>query len=326
MVEAPRRRELRDAAWLSLVPIGIALVLGLLLAPRHPEPEGIPLPIADPRGIESAMTPDRALAEAGRREPLSGAIRALGSAIRDFHTLEAEPQSDLRGLGQARHGVDVALVDAMPLGVEPLRRLRALQLEGFLAETRQFSETGQQSPEFKALAGGFVRSMTSEGWCEGHTLAADPLVLRAMFKQMWNAFLGLDARDASPVAAALALSLDEERTLYAFYLSHPHPSRAAREAIASARDTATDAKACRALRATEEAAIDSWRLDHIARIAALDPAYPADYARGVARFGRGEYRASAAAFQKWLDDHPDGPLALRAQNYLRAAAEADRLE
>jgi hypothetical protein len=329
MEPSSRRRELRDAAWLSLFPIGIALVFGLLLAPRRPDPEGIPLPIADPRGMASAVDADRALAEAGRREPLPGAVRKLGSAVRDFHALEADPESDLHVMGQARHAVDVALIEAMALGAEPLRRLRAVQLEGFLAEVRRFSETGEQSPELKALAGGFVRSMTSEGWCEGHTLAARPLELRVMFKQMWNWFLGVDGREgsvASPAATALALSLDEERTLYAFYLSHPHPSRAARDAIASARSTATDAKSCRALRVTEQAAIHSWWLDHIGRIAAFDPAYPADYARGVARFGRGEYRASAAAFQKWLDVHPEGPLALRAQNYLRAAAEADRLE
>jgi hypothetical protein len=313
------------------LPIGVALVVGVLLAPRRPEPEGIPLPIADRHALASAIDADRALAQAGRQEPLPGSVRALGSAIRDFHALEADAgqASDLGALSQARHAVDVALIDATALGPEPFLRLRALQLEGFLAETRKFSESGEQSPELKALAGGFVRSMTLEGWCEGHSLAAEPVVLRVMFKQMWNAFLGLDRRDgavAEPTGAALALTLDEQRTLYAFYLSHPHPSRASRDAIASAQKTATDAKSCHALRVTERAAIDSWCLDHITRIAAVDPAYPADYARGIARFGRGEYRASAAAFQKWLDGHPDGPLALRAQNYLRAAAEADSLE
>ncbi len=92
------------------------------------------------------------------------------------------------------------------------------------------------------------------------------------------------------------------------------------------RKTATDDKSCRALTAVERAAIESWRLDHIARLAAIDPSYPVEYARGVARFGRGEYRASADAFRKWLTDHPDGPLALRAQNFLRAAAQADSME
>ena len=295
------------------------------------------MPIADPAAMARAARADHELADMARREPLPGAVRALGSAIRDFHTLEAA-SAEARELGQARRAVDVALVDALALGSDALLRLRAIQLEGFLDEVRRFTATGEESAELRALAGGFVRSITSEGWCEGHTLAPDVPVLRVMFKQMWNAFLALDRADDGPAPAPapaplaplpprpFALTIDEERTLYAFYLSHAHPSRATRDAIASAWKTAPDARACQALRATEHAATESWRLDHIARIAALDPTYPADYARGVARFRRGEYRASADAFRRWIGDHPEGPLALRAQNYLRAAADADRLE
>jgi hypothetical protein len=346
MEHSPRRRELRDAAWLSLLPLGVALVLGLLLAPRQPTPEGVPVPIADSRSLARTMRADQALAAAARAEPLPGVVRALGTAIRDFHTLEAA-EADLRELGRARHAVDSALMDVVAprAGLpqtpgdppyEALLRLRAVELDGFLVELRKFADTGEQSPELLALAGGFVRSMTNEGWCEGRALAPDVTVLRVMFKRMWNAFLGFDRKE-SPVGAptgvaataspnALALTVDEERVLYAFYLSHPHPSRAARETIASARIAAVDARSCRALAVAEDAAIASWQLDHIGRLAMVDPSYPADYARGVARFGRGEYGASADAFRKWLADHPEGPLALRAQNYLRAAAEANRLE
>jgi hypothetical protein len=329
MPVSTRRRELRDAAWMSLVPLGIALVLGLLLAPRRASPEDVPIPMADPAAMDRVARSDHELAERARREPLPGAVRALGSAIRDFHTLEAS-SANARDLEPARRAVDTALVDALAIGSDMLLRLRAIQTEGFLDEVRRFAATGEESAELRALAGGFVRSITSEGWCEGHTLAPGVPVLRVMYKQMWNAFLGLDravdAPGAAPPSRPFALTIDEDRTLYGFYLSHAHPSRAARDTIASAWMTASSARACRALRATENAATESWRLDHIARIAALDPGYPADYARGVARFRRGEYRASADAFRKWIGDHPDGPLALRAQNYLRAAAEADRLE
>jgi TolA-binding protein len=151
---------------------------------------------------------------------------------------------------------------------------------------------------------------------------------------MWNAFLGLEERggtsparpEGGPHLEDLAPTLDEQRVLYAFYLSHPHPSKSMRDAIGSARRGAHDAKACQALVEAERAATESWRLERIARVAALDPAYPADYARGIATFRRGEYRASAASFRKWLDAHPDGALALRAQNFLRAAADADQVE
>jgi hypothetical protein len=370
-----RRRELRDAGWLLLVPVGVAVVLGLLLAPRRAAPEGIPLPIADARAIAHVELADHQLAERARREPLPGPVRALGSAIRDFHTLEARA-ADARALGDARRMVDLALIDALHGGNDDLLSLRAVQLEAFLDEARRFMATGEESAELQALAGGFVRSMKSEGWCDGHALTPAVPVLRVMFKQMWNAFLELEGRDGTSSgvdraaagtadatsappgrgqhldgtssgvdrAAAgtadapsappgrgqhlesMAPTLDEQRLLYAFYLSHPHPSRVMRDAIASARRGAHDAKACRALVEAENAATESWRLERIARVAALDPTYPADYARGVASFRRGEYGASAAAFRKWLEAHPEGSLALRAQNYLRAAADADQVE
>lgn len=313
------RRELRDAVWLVLVPVGVAVLLGLLLVPRRAVPEGVPLPIADPRAIERVAVADRELAEQVRREPLPGPVRALGSAIREFHALEAR-DADARSLGDARRAVDLTLIDAVPAGNGALLRLRAVELASFLDEATRFEATGQESAELKALAGGFVRSMKNEGWCSGHTLVPPRPVLHVMFKQMWNAFLGLER------SADLAPTLDEQRSLYAFYLSHAHPSKAMREAIAAARRGARDAKACRALVDAERAATESWRLDRIARVAALDPTYPADYARGVSAFRQGEYAASAKAFRNWLRDHPEGPFALRAQNYLRAAADGDRAE
>jgi hypothetical protein len=327
-----RRRELRDAAWLALVPAGVAVVLGLLLVPRRAAPEGVPMPMADAHALARVVLADHQLAERARAEPLAGPVRALGSAIRDFHSLEAT-DADARFLGEARRAVDRARASAVSAGSDALLRLRAVQLEGFLVEVERFAATGQESAELQALAGGFVRSIRNEGWCEGHTLAPATPVLRVMFKQMWNAFLGLDAGSRSSEGSArpapledLDLTLDEQRTLYAFYLSHPHPSKAMREAISAARRGARDPKACRAIAEAELAATELWRLERIGRLATLDPSYPADYARGVARYHRGEYGAAEDAFRKWLGEHPEGPLALRAQNYLRAAADVNRVE
>jgi hypothetical protein len=78
--------------------------------------------------------------------------------------------------------------------------------------------------------------------------------------------------------------------------------------------------------ASERRAIERWRLDRISRLAAFDPSYPADYARGVASYRAGDYVAAAEAFRSWLNDHPDGPFSLRAAGYLRAAAGAARLD
>ena len=307
--------------WLALVPLGVALVLGALLLPRRAAPESVPLPVADHAALARVVASDAELAGRARRDPLPGAVRALGSALRTFHTREAA-DADTQQLFDARRAVDTALVDVLhdPAGAEPLVALRAVQLEGFMDEVRRFEATGQKSPELDALAGAFVRSLTVEGWCEGHTIAPDGAVLRVMFKHMWNGFLGLDAR------AELRPTLDEERVLYAFYLSHAHPSKTMRDALSAARRGAHDARACLALDEAERAATEAWRIDHIARLAKIDPSYPADYARGVASFRRGDFGTSALAFQAWVAAHPGGALALRAQNFLRAAAAAERAD
>ena len=66
-----RRREARDAMWLALVPLGVALVLGVLLLPRSAPPESVPLPIADAHALERiAADADHQLAELARHEPL----------------------------------------------------------------------------------------------------------------------------------------------------------------------------------------------------------------------------------------------------------------
>lgn len=314
-----RRREARDALWLALVPLGVALVLGVLLFPRRASPESVPLPVVDQGALARVVAADHARAEHARHEPLPPDVRALGSALREFHTIEAK---DVQGkpLYDARRAIDQALLAALPKGTDAILELRSVELEGFLVELHHFEDTGEQTDELKALAGAFVRSLTIEGWCVGHDVAPDDDTLRPMFKQMWSALVG---QEGNP---AFALALDEQRALYAFYLSHPHPSKATRDALESARRGARDDRACLAIQEAERAATESWRLDRIARLAALDPAYPADYARGVASYRRGDFGASAKAFRAWLDAHPDGPLTLRAQNFLRAASAATSVE
>ncbi len=314
-----RRREARDAAKLGLIPLAVAFVLGVLLLPRRVEPEGVPLPRVDPAALARVEAADRQLADRARREPLTGAVRALGSAVRDFHTLEAR-DADAQALFDARRAVDSALVDALGGGLDPLLELRAVQLESFLTEVARFTSRGEQSAELAAVAGAFVRSMTVEGWCQGHALAPTGAALRTLYKHMWNGFLGLEGR------AELRPALDEERALYAFTISHPHPGKPMRDALEAARRGARDERACAALDQAEQGAIEAWRLQQIARLAAVDPTYPAAYARGVASYRKGDFGASAEAFRDWLRGHPDGPYALRARNFLRAAAAAQQVE
>jgi hypothetical protein len=314
-----RRRELRDAMWLTLIPLGVAFVLGVLLLPRRALPESVPLPIVDTGELVRVEAADLARAERARTELLPGPVRALGTALRNFHTLEAM-DGDTHDLYSAKQAMDNALIEALHGGAEPLLELRAVELEGFLEEMHRFESTGEQSAELKALAGAFVRSLTSQGWCEGHAVAPDDDALRTMFKQMWNSLLGVEGKPE------FAPTVDEQRALYAFYLSHARPPKAMREALDAARRGARDATACAAVAEADRAATESWRLERINRLGAIDPAYPTDYARGVASYRRGDFGASARDFESWLRDHPDGPLALRAQNFLRGAAGAERVE
>jgi hypothetical protein len=314
-----RRSELRRALAFAIVPVAATALLGMLLFPRQAMPDGLPLPIVDPQGLRQAFETDTARAAQGHRALLPGAVRALGSALRDFHALEVK-RAQPNDLDKARRAIDVAFVDAQPGGAEPLLILRAVQLEAFVAEVDRFVSTGVESPELSALAGGFVRTMRSEGWCEGHRLLLTEPELRASFKQMWNSVLGVDDQPA------FALALDEQRSLFALRLSRPHLPARVREAIAAARRTATDERACAAVDQSETRAIEHWSIEHINRLAAVDPTYPAGFARGVAQLRGGSFADAATAFREWLGDHPDGALALRARSYLRLASRAAQVE
>jgi hypothetical protein len=314
-----RMQEFRRALLLSFVPIGVAVVFGSLLLPRAALPDAVPLPIADARELARTRAADMDLAASTRTSPLAPNVRALGSALRAFHTAEAAG-ADTDSLAQARHVVEDALRDVLPRGETELLRLRAVELEIFLAEVQRFESSGVESTELDAVAGNFVRSMRAEHWIEGHSVLPKRDALRAMYKQMWNAFLGLE--DRKPFEP----SLDEVRALYAFYLLYPHPSAAAREAIASARRVPAAASRALALDDAERAAVEAWRLEKIGRLSVLDPFYPADFARGASNLRRGDSQAAAKALRDWLNAHPEGPLALRAQNYLRLAQNARDLD
>jgi hypothetical protein len=185
---------------------------------------------------------------------------------------------------------------------------------------RAFQASGVESDDLVAVAGPFLAEMRFEGWCTGRVLSAGDAALRAMFKEMWNGLVGVGDR------AAFRPSLDEERALYALYLLRPHPTRAMRDALAAARRAAHDAPSCDALAQAERVADEAWRLDRITRLAAIDPLYPAAFARGVSNLRRGDYAHAADDLSAWLAAHPDGPFTLRARAALRTAIAALRIE
>jgi hypothetical protein len=152
-----------------------ALLLAALLLPRGVVPDTVPLPELDDRVIAREVRADEGRADRARAAPLPQAVRALGSAIRTFNTREAADATEIE-LADARAAIERARLGVVEKGMdEELLALRAVQLEGFLAEVRRFERTGESSAELDALGGTFVRRMRKVGWCQDHTVVlTDP--------------------------------------------------------------------------------------------------------------------------------------------------------
>jgi hypothetical protein len=310
----PARASTLGGYALGAIPLGAGLVLGVLLLPQRATPEDVPVPVADGRVMAAREAEDRQLAQVD----LSGEARALGSAVRAFHELEARQRSGdayLRDeqLNLARAAIDAARAPLVAAHDDrSLRALRATQLEAFLAELRTFERSGKASSELVSLAGPFVERMRDVGWCTGSTLAMSESVARVMFETEWTSLVGVDRPELTP-------NLDEERLLYAFYIRHPHTPESVRKRIDAARAGATSARACHQLDEADALAAETWLLDKVKQLRIKDPIYAGDYAVGVVQFLRHDYPAAVASFRDWLDAHPSGPLTLRARSYLRAS-------
>ncbi|MEO7112236.1 MAG: hypothetical protein ABI183_17455 [Polyangiaceae bacterium] len=299
---------------LALIPISAALVLFALMIPRSAAPAEIPLPIVDEQVLLAQEAADDALAARAKTEGLPGDVRALGTAIRDFNALQTTNADD-RAVAAARSAINAALAGMSNHGDDSLVILRAFELSDFLTELRAFEHGAPPSAELAAVGGPFVARMTDAGWASGNKIAMDDHARRAAFKVAWNAILAVD--DTPP----FSLTRDEARTLYLFYLRHPHVGERDRQAIELSRKAAKTEAACVALRIREARALESWSLDKVEKLGKVDPNYPLAYARGVAHYRMGSFDAAARDFEFWIDAHPDGAWTLRARNQLRGAAE-----
>lgn len=300
---------------LALIPVLVAVLAFALMVPRSTAAEAIPLPVVDERVLLAISDHDAAVSAKAQREALPGTVRALGSSLRDFNVKQAQ-DADEATLSIVRNDLNRGLGPALAEGIDKLVALRAVQVEGFLIEVRRFEQTGQETDELKALGGPFIRRMRFSGWLDAQNhVALDESERRVAYKATWNGVLSLDSHPE------LALSLDETRVLYRLFLRLPHAPEGLRDQLDAARRAGPNAKTCAELAGRERFGIESWRLEKIKKLAALDPTYPRDYAVGVAEFRRAQFPAAATAFRKWLEAHPDGPLSLRARNHLKASIE-----
>lgn len=276
-----------DGLELGVLSVGIAVAAAALALPRATAPNVVPLPLPDAARLEAQRRSDAERASEARQRGLSFDVRAVGDALRRFGLATRE-----RHARQALILRDLRVYAGRALareGEKPLLALRALQTELFTNAARRFAETNRASDDLDALGGDFVETALRNGWLvEGQPI--DEVAFESLFRARWNDLTGLESH------RAFGTTLDDFRARYAFLL-------AAGSAVADARG--------------------KLQQSHVEKIAARDPDYPADFARGVLFFRAHAYEASAEAFRRHLARHPDGPWTLRARNHLLAAvAEA----
>ena len=156
--------------------------------------------------------------------------------------------------------------------------------------------------------------MASEGWWDGHLLAPSDWAVQAMLRSRCGTDSSGSTEEAfDPPWTKFKLAL---RLLPVTPSSRQRHARGARGGTQRAHVRKASSPGHRRGGARCSRVVASRR---VMWLAAIDPAYPADYARGIASYRRGDYGSSAASFRLWLRDHPEGPYALRALNYQKTS-------
>ncbi len=272
---------------LGLVVVGAAALTAALAVPRPVEPLLVPPPIVDREQQRLELETERARsARAKAGLPLE--VRSVGEALRRLGASAVHSGTPLPQLSaQLRRLVGVAIERH---GAERLLELRALQTELFSAAlARRDEPDAAVERELDELGGGFFAALVARGWLES---SADRREAEAAFRVHWAEALGL--LQQHPYAP----TLNEWRVYYRFMLSRPLGEGDARR---------RDAK---------------LQLGYVAALAQHDRDYPARLARGVLLYQQGSFAEAAAELRAHLEQHPDGPWALRARNHLAACGAA----
>jgi len=272
----------------------------LLAAPRAVEPEHLPVPLHDLQALSATMRADDERAKAAQLQTLDVDVRALGRELRAYNMAAADDKEEQ--YADARIRVARAADKAKRRDPEELLRLRAYQMRRFVSELEKWQQDGTVTSELKALGGDFLVVLERNAWCRGgRRLILGEAELRVLFKKRWNALSGLRT-------GPYALTVDEDRVRFGFLLRHPFSPndpvhRAPRRRQAAGKRLARQ------------------RLLMIDRLAARDPSYPAQLARGVVYYQSGQWTMASNAFRRHLDEKKEGAFALRARNYLKAALD-----
>ena len=311
---ADRARE--GGRWLALVPVAIGVIFLALLMPQSTTPDAVPQPVVDRRVLSKIALDDDRAARAAEETRLPTDVLAVGSAFRGLKGAEAK-DADSTTMGQAKTKLDGSLAELQlrPNLTEDLLALRAVQTRRFLDALQVWEERGETTTDLAELGGSFVTRLVETDWATAspRRIILDDAQRRVAFKMVWNALLQVEKRPR------FALSVDEQRAMYALYLQHPHPSESQRGALLAQRKAALTPSSCEHANADTARQAELWRAEKIKRLGAIDPEYPTAYALGISYYHAGRFDLSADAFSAWLRDHPSGEYTIRARNHLKAA-------
>ena len=317
-----------------LLPLAVGVIFEAPLTPVVRRlPAGVPLPVPDGAeliagGVAAAGPPpsaERARSSAAARR----GTRALGSsAPAGFHALEAHPPEGDERDRELQHGPRRGRQGARRGACARARpgswRCAPYSSDGFLTEVARFEETGQVSSELEAVAGTFVQSMTGQGWCAGHHLAAGPDVPSRHVQGDVECLRR--ARGAGRVPSRRSTRCAPSS---AFYLGHPHAPSSVRDRVLAMRQRCARRPRLRgggnapwSAGPPRSGASNGSRGSPRCWI----PRTPPPSREGYRAFRRRLLRGLRRCVRGWLEDHPDGPYTLRAQAFLRAAVAAARID
>ncbi len=299
----------------ALIAVLLAGSTALVAVPRPVEPREIPEPRIDGLALHRVEQSDEALAAEADVKRLDVDVLALGTALFSYGEVDAGPNHT--ALDLERRNVLEAAARAIKVGVAPVLALRAHHLRSFLAGVRAFEHTGEESEKLIQVGRGFLKRLRTNGWVEGKHVLLDRPALRAAFKKHWN-----DVTDLR--GPAFEITLDEARALYRFFLEHPLKTRSPIEAELPplpADPTFKSRPAALEVMGSISVTQAQYRLKKVEELRALDPTYPADLARGVVLYQMQRFPLAVESFRRQNEAAPDGPYALRVQNYLLAALQ-----
>jgi tetratricopeptide (TPR) repeat protein len=277
--------------------VGLALLAAWLALPQGTMPDYLPLPLLSSAELAAASAEQRLEARQARQHPLDYSARTVGEAFRQLGRLvhngepiDVERRDRFRAfVGQARHQV----------GDAPIRQLRAIQTELFLAALKDWENTGVEGDDLIELGGDFLTVATELGWVKlanheklapvAHNtkpcLELDEYERAALFLARWTDLAGMT----------------EDATLH---LQSVWPLLALRSRLR--------------LPLSKLGARD---LSLVERVKRLSPRYPDRLSQGLIYARLGDMTQAIAAYRAHLAANPDGPYTLRARNHLRYALE-----